>query len=97
LTKHALTFAPEPPIITVMENTVRWTIEVSPEVDEAVRSYLAGKRRGRGDLSRLVEEALRAQVFEKSVERVKRRTARIGYARLKSVVREAVQYARKSA
>jgi hypothetical protein len=46
-----------------MENTVRWTIEVSPEVDEAVRSYLAGKRRGRSGLSRLVEEALRAQVF----------------------------------
>ena len=50
----------------------------------------------RGDLSRLVEEALRAQIFEKSVERVKRRTARVEYARLKAIVREAVQYARRT-
>lgn len=79
-----------------MEESVLWTVRVSPEVDEAVRAYLAGRRRRRGDLSRLIEEALRAQIFEKSVERVKRRTARVGYARLKGIVREAIQYARKT-
>jgi len=79
-----------------MEESVLWTVRVSPEIDEAVRAYLAGRRRRRGDLSRLIEEALRAQIFEKSVERVKRRTARVGYARLKAIVREAVQYARKT-
>lgn len=78
-----------------MEESVLWTVKVSPEVDEAVRAYLAGGRR-RGALSRLIEEALRAQIFEKSVERVKRRTARIGYARLKAIVGEAVQYARRT-
>jgi hypothetical protein len=83
-------------IITVMEDSVLWTVKVSPEVDEAVRAYLAGRRRRPGDLSRLIEEALRAQIFEKSVERVKRRTARVGYAQLKAIVREAVQYARKA-
>ena len=79
-----------------MEESVLWTVRVSPEVDEAVRAYLAGRRRRRGDLSRLIEEALRAQIFEKSVERVKRRTARVGYARLKAIVGEAIQYARKT-
>lgn len=78
-----------------MEDSVLWTVRVSPEVDEAVRAYLAGRRRRRGDLSRLIEEALRAQIFEKSVERVKRRAARVGYAQLKTIVREAVRYARK--
>jgi hypothetical protein len=77
-----------------MEDSVLWTVRVSPEVDQAVRAYLTGRRR-RGDLSRLVEEALRAQIFEKSVERVKQRTARVGYGRLKTIVREAVRYARK--
>ena len=79
-----------------MEESVLWTVRISPEVDEVVRAYLAGRRRRRGDLSRLVEEALRAQIFEKSVERVKRRTARVEYARLKAIVREAVQYARRT-
>ena len=78
-----------------MEEGVLWTVRISPEVDEVVRAYLAGRRRRRGDLSRLVEEALRAQIFEKSVERVKRRTARVEYARLKAIVREAVEYARR--
>ena len=79
-----------------MEEGVLWTVRISPEVDEVVRAYLAGRRRRRGDLSRLVEEALRAQIFEKSVERVKRRTARVEYTRLKAIVREAVQYARRT-
>ena len=73
-----------------------WTVKVSPEIDQAVRAYLAGRRRRPGDLSRLIQEALRAQIFEKSVERVKRRTARVGYARLKGIVREAIHYARRT-
>ena len=85
-----------PSIMAPMEESVLWTVRVSPEVDEAVRAYLAGRRRRRGDLSRLIEEALRAQIFEKSVERVKRRTARVGYARLKTIVGEAVRYARRT-
>ena len=78
-----------------MEDSVRWTVRVSPEIDQAVRAYLGRRSAKRGDLSRLIEEVLRAQIFEKSVERVKRRTAHVGYARLKAIVREAVQYARR--
>ena len=91
-----MTFDTAPSIIASMEESVLWTVRISPEVDEVVRAYPAGRRRRRGDLSRLVEEALRAQIFEKSVERVKRRTARVEYARLKAIVREAVQYARRT-
>lgn len=79
-----------------MEDTIRWTVRVSPEIDQAVRAYLGGRRSRRGDLSRLIEEALRAQIFEKSVERVKQRTARVGYKQLKTIVREAIQYARRT-
>jgi hypothetical protein len=91
-----LTFDTTPPTIGVMEDSVRWTITVSPEVDQAVRTFLGRRGGKRGDLSRLIEEALRAQIFEKSVERVKRRTARVGYPQLKAIVREAVQYARRT-
>ena len=90
-----MTFDIMPPIISLMEDTVRWTIRVSPEVDQAVRAYLGRGGVKRGDLARLIEEALRAQIFEKSVERVKRRTAGVPYAKLKAIVRGAVQYARR--
>ena len=92
----SLTVDTIPPIIGVMEDSVRWTIRVSPETDQAVRLYLGRRGARRADLSRLIEEALRAQIFEKTVERVKRRTARVGYAQMKAIVREAVQYARRT-
>lgn len=79
-----------------MEDSVRWTVRVSPEIDQEVRAFLARGGGKRGALSRLIEEALRAQIFEKSVERVKRRTTSVPYARLKTIVREAVQYARRA-
>ena len=85
-----------PPTIAGMEDSVRWTVRVSPEIDQEVRAYLGRRGGKRGELSRLIEEALRAQIFEKSVERVKQRTALVPYARLKTIVREAVQYARRA-
>jgi len=85
-----------PPIIAIMEDSVRWTVRVSPEIDQEVRAYLGRRSGKRGDLSQLIEEALRAQIFEKSVQRAKRRTASIPFARLKTIVREAVQYARRA-
>ena len=85
-----------PPIIAGMKDSVRWTVRVSPEIDQEVRAYLGRRGGKRGELSRLIEEALRAQIFEKSVERVKQRTAPVPYARLKTIVREAVQYARRA-
>ena len=42
-------------------STVRWNIAVSPEVDQSVRLFLAAQGGGRkGDLSRFIEEAVRA-------------------------------------
>mgnify|MGYP001610470145 FL=1 len=78
-----------------MEDSVLWTVRVSPEIDQVVRAYLGRRGGSRGNLSRLIEESLRAQIFEKSVERVKQRTARVPYTQLKTIVREAVQYARR--
>ena len=83
-------------MIRVMEDSVRWTVRVSPEIDQVVRVYLGRRGGKRGNLSRLIEEALRAQIFEKSVERVKQRTARVPYVQLKTIIGEAVQYARRT-
>ena len=79
-----------------MDDSVRWTVKVSPGTDEAVRTCLGRRRRSARALSRLVEEALRAQILEKSVERVKRTTAGVSPAKLQGIVNEAVRHARRA-
>jgi hypothetical protein len=80
-----------------MDDGVRWSLKVSPDTDEAVRAYLGRRGRSARALSQLVEDALRAQVFEKSVERVKGKTAGVGAAKLRGIVRQAVRHARRHA
>ena len=47
-----------------MEDSVRWSLKVSRETDEALRAHL-GQRGGRkGDLSKFVQEAVRAKLEE---------------------------------
>ena len=80
-----------------MDEGVRWTVKVSPDTDEAVRAYLGRHGRSGRALSRLVEDALRAQIFEKSAERVKGMTAGVSASKLRGIVRQAVRYARRRA
>ena len=76
-------------------NTVRWNIAVSPDTDQAVRMYLAGQGGGRkGDLSRFIEEAVRAHILELSAEQAKAANADVNEADLTSIVVEAVEWAR---
>jgi hypothetical protein len=88
--------APESPYDASMDDSVRRTVKISPCTDEAVRAYL-GRRRSSRALSRLVEDALRARIFEKSTERVKGMTAGVGAAKLRGIVKQAVRYARRRA
>ena len=76
-------------------NTVRWNIAVSPDTDQSVRMYLAGQGGGRkGDLSRFIEEAVRAHILELSAEQAKAANADVNEADLTSIVVEAVEWAR---
>jgi hypothetical protein len=42
-----------------MEDTVRWSLKVSRETDEALRAYLGRSGARKGDLSRFVQQAVR--------------------------------------
>ena len=76
-------------------NTVRWNIAVSPDTDQSVRMYLAGQGGGRkGDLSRFIEEAVRAHILELSAEQAKAANANVNEVDLTSIVAEAVEWAR---
>lgn len=47
-----------------MENSVRWSLKVSRETDEALRAYLGQMGGRKGDLSRFVQEAVQARLKE---------------------------------
>lgn len=77
--------------------TVRWNLAVSADTDRSVRMYLASQGGGRkGDLSRFIEEAVRAYLFERAVEQAKEAASGMGEDELAALVDEAVQWARKT-
>lgn len=45
-----------------MEDSVRWSLKVSRETDEALRAYLGQTGGRKGDLSRFVQEAVQARL-----------------------------------
>jgi hypothetical protein len=76
--------------------TVRWNLAVSPDTDQSVRMFLAAQGGGRkGDLSRFIEDAVRAYLFDRAVEQAKTATASMSQSELNDLIDEAVQWARK--
>jgi len=77
-------------------NTARWNLVVSADIDKSLRMFLASQGGGKkGDLSRFVEEAVRAHILELSAEQAKAANADVSEADLASMVDEALQWARK--
>jgi aminopeptidase N len=76
--------------------TVRWNIAVSPEVDQSVRMFIAAQGGGRkGDLSRFIEDAVRAYLLERAVDQAKVAAANMSEAELNDLIDEAVDWARR--
>ena len=76
--------------------SVRWNIAVSADTDKSLRMFLADQGRARkGDLSRFIEEAVRAHILELSVEQAKAANASVGEEELATIVNEAKQWSRE--
>lgn len=76
--------------------SVRWNVAVSPDTDQAVRMFLASQGGGRkGDLSRFIEDAARAFIFDRVVAQAKAANADVSEADLTAIVNEAAQWARE--
>lgn len=84
-------------ISTMAANTaIRWNLVVSKETDQSLRQYLAESGGGRkGDLSRFVEEAVRAQLWHLTAKRIKEQNQGRSQAEIESRVNEAVAWARR--
>ena len=77
-------------------NTTRWNVAVSPDTDKSLRMFLASQGGGRkGDLSRFIEEAVRAHILELSAAQAKIANANVSEEDMESMVDEALQWARK--
>ena len=76
--------------------SVRWNIAVSPGTDQSVRMFITAQGGGRkGDLSRFIEEAVRAYLLEKAVEQAKAASLGVDEVELTDLIDEAVQWARQ--
>lgn len=79
-------------------SSIRWNIVVSQDTDQAVRMLLASQGGGRkGDLSRFIEEAVRAHILELSAAQAKAANIEVDEADLTRMVAEAVLWARDTA
>lgn len=79
-------------------SSVRWNLAVSPETDQSVRMFLAAQGGGRkGDLSRFIEEAVRAHLMERAVEQAKAATSGMSSDEVNDLIDEAVGWARDNA
>lgn len=77
-------------------NTVRWNLAVSADTDQALRMFLASQGGGRkGDLSRFIEEAVRAHILELTAEQAKASNAEVNEGDLSSMVDEALSWVRQ--
>lgn len=74
---------------------IRWNIAVSTDTDQSLRMFLASQGGGRkGDLSRFIEEAVRAHILELTAEQVKSANAGVTEGEMTAIVEEALQWAR---
>jgi len=73
-----------------MEDDIRWTVKVSRDTDIALRSFLAQRGLRKGELSKFVERAVRKEVLAQTAASLKARNQDVPYARLQTIIDEAV-------
>ena len=79
-------------------SSIRWNVVVSQDTDQSVRMLLASQGGGRkGDLSRFIEEAVRAHILELSAAQAKAANIEVDETDLTRMVAEAVLWARDTA
>jgi hypothetical protein len=76
------------------EEAVRWNIKVSKETDLTLRTFLGSQGMKKGALSKFIEQAVRAQVFHRTVQDIKARNAGTDPDEIQALVDNAVREVR---
>lgn len=71
-------------------SNIRWSVVVPESVDRALRTYLARRGSKKGDISRFVNEAVQARLFELTIENVKKRNRAYSQKEILEAIEEAV-------
>ena len=71
-----------------MEETeaVRWNIKVSKQTDLSLRTFLGSQGMKKGDLSKFIEQAVRAQLFHRKVQNIRSRNANVDPEELQRLI-----------
>ena len=78
-----------------MEDTIRWTVKVSPETDRSLRSYLGQHGMKKGDLSKFIERAVQKEILTQTAAEVKQRNTDLTGEQLQALIDDAVAAVRK--
>ena len=78
-----------------MEDTIRWTVKVSPQTDRSLRSYLGQHGMKKGDLSKFIERAVQKEILTQTAAEVKQRNADLTGDELQALIDDAVSAVRK--
>ena len=76
------------------EEAVRWNIKVSRETDLTLRTFLGAHGMKKGDLSKFIEQAVRAHVFHRAVQDIKARNGDTDPGELQSLIEDTVREVR---
>jgi ribbon-helix-helix protein len=80
-----------------VDDTIRWTVKVSPETDRSLRSYLGQHGMKKGDLSKFIERAVQKEILAQTAAEVKERNADLSNAELQALIDEALANVRRPA
>ena len=78
----------------MQEEAVRWNIKVSKETDLTLRTFLGSQGMKKGDLSKFIEEAVRAHIFHRTVQDIKARNADSDPEELQALIDDTVREVR---
>jgi hypothetical protein len=80
-----------------MPAQARWNLVVSRDTDNDLRQFLASQGRARrGELSRFVEDAVRARIFEAEVRQAKEKNRGVPQEVIEAAIEEALEWARRT-
>ncbi len=71
-----------------MEETIRWTEEVSPGTSHCARSWVSTERK-KGDLSKFNERVVQKEILTRTAADVKQRNADLADNQLQALINEA--------
>ena len=76
------------------EETVRWSLNVSKDTDQSLRTFLGSQGMKKGDLSKFVEDAVNRRVLQCTLQDIWQRNADTDPDEIQRIVDDAVSEVR---